>query len=65
MIERCEKARLSLEPLSSLFTFKELFRQYLYRDLSIEARVFRPVDLSHSARADRDQNLVRPEAGTR
>ena len=56
-----EQPRLPLEARSSLFTFKELFRQYLHRDVSIEARVPRPVDLSHPARAERREDLVRAE----
>ena len=61
MVQRGEEPRLPLEPLSSLFTFKELFRQYLDRDLSREARVPRPVDLPHPARTEEREDLVGSE----
>ena len=65
MIQRCKRASLPLEPLPSLFIIKEFFRQDLDCDLSREPRVFRPVDLPHSARAERGENLVRTEAHAR
>ena len=61
MIERCEQPRLSLEPLLPLFTFEEIFRQYLDRDLPIEARVLRPVDLPHPPRSEEREDLVGAE----
>src|SRR5512135_1597628 len=61
MVERCEEPRLPLEALLALFTFQESFRQDLDRDLSIEARVPRPVDLSHSSRPEGREDLVRAE----
>ena len=45
----------------SLITFKELLRQHLYRDVTAEPRVFRPVDLSHPARPEGREDLVRAE----
>ena len=61
MIERREQPRLPLEPLPSLFTFEELFRQNLDRDVTSEARVLRPVDLAHAPRPEGRKDLVRPE----
>ena len=57
--------RLALEPLPSLFTFEEFFRQDLDRDVSPEPRVLRPVDLPHPARAERGEDLVRRRGGCR
>jgi hypothetical protein len=37
-------------------------RQHLDRDLSTQSRISRAVDLSHAARADLAENLVRAEA---
>ena len=61
VIQRGEQLRFPLEPLSPLFTFKELFRQDLDRDISREARVLRLVDLPHPSRADLAEDLVRAE----
>jgi len=41
------------------------FRQKLERDIALEPRVARPVDLSHAARSKRGDDLVRPDAKTR
>ena len=43
----------------------ESVRQHLDRDVALEPRVPRPVHLSHAARAERRQDLVRAEAGAR
>ena len=61
MIQARKCAGLPLEPLPSLFPFQEISRQYLYRNLSREFRVLRPVNLSHSASAEGRENLVAAE----
>ena len=40
----------------------EVLRQHLDRDVALEARVARAVDLAHAAGAERRQDLVRAEA---
>src|SRR5512135_1791077 len=62
MVERCEEARLPLEAHSPLFTLEEFLRQDLYRDLTMQAWVLRPVDLPHPARPERTQHFVRTQA---
>jgi hypothetical protein len=61
MVQAREHPRLSLEAPSSFFTFKELFRQHLQGDRPVDARVLCPVDLAHAPRAQRREDLVRPE----
>ena len=61
MVEACEHASLSLEPLPFLLTFKELSRQYLQGDSPVDAYVRRAVDLSHPARAEQGDDFVRTE----
>jgi hypothetical protein len=39
-------------------------RQNFQRDIAIEARIARAIDLAHAAGADGGQDLVRPEAST-
>ena len=63
MIERCEEPRLPLEPLLPLFTFQEIFREDLHRDLAAEARVPGPVHLAHAPGAQGREDLVGPESG--
>src|SRR5512144_2941034 len=58
---RGEELRLPLEPLPPLFTFEELFRQNLDRDVPRQPQVPRPIDLPHPARADLAEDLVGTE----
>ena len=48
----------------SVPVLEELLRQDLQRDVAVEARVLRPVDLPHPARPEGREDLVRTEAGT-
>ncbi len=64
MVERCEQPRLPLESMLSLFTFQEISRQDLYRDVAIEARVSGSVDLPHSAHTEQAQDLVGAESSS-
>ena len=63
MVECCEKPRFPLEPLPSLFTFKELFRQDLHGDVASEARVLGPIHLPHPSSPERREDLVGTETG--
>ena len=58
VVQRGQELRLALEALLSLFTFKEIFRQYLDRDVPIEAQILRPVDLAHSTRPEERDDLI-------
>ena len=64
MRERRDRLRLALEPLPHVLVRREVRRQDLDRDRALEPRVLRPVDLSHPSRADRGEDLVRPEPAT-
>ena len=55
---------LALEPRQRIRIVGHPFRQHLDGDRPLETRVPRPVHLSHSARAERRQDLVGAEAGT-
>ena len=63
--QRGERFRFPFEPGLALFTFQEILGQDLDRDIPREARVSRPIDLTHSAGPQRSENLVgaEPRAG--
>ena len=65
MGELGDRLRLPLETLARLDRRRQVRRQHLDRHRAIQARVLRPVDLSHSACANRREKLVRPETGSR
>src|SRR5262249_39975950 len=65
MRERGDGARLPLEPFERRGVAGEIRGQDLDRHLAPEARIARPVDLAHSSRAERREDLVRPETGAR
>ena len=58
MIQRREKLRFPLEPPKALVVLRERFGQHLNRDLTVELRITRAVDLTHSARSDGSDDLV-------
>ena len=63
--ESCEIVlRLALEALAQLLVGGQVLRQDLDGDGPLEARVPRPVDLAHPARAERREDLVGTEPGT-
>ena len=62
MIQRGERLRFALEPRDPLGIGREQLGQDLDRDVAIELRVARAVDLAHPARAEGGENLVRSEA---
>src|SRR5437016_4716267 len=64
MIERRRRARLLLEPPQRLGT-GHIGRKNLQRDVAIEFRVARAIDLSHAPGADRRENAIRPNQVSR
>ncbi len=60
-----DRLRLALEALAQLRVRREVRRQDLDRDRALEARVPRLVDLAHPTGADRRQDLVGTELGSR
>ena len=65
MRERRDGLRLALEPRERVGIGGDGFGEDLDRDVAVELRVPRPVDLAHAARAERREDLVGAEAGTR
>ena len=63
MIERREDLRFALEAREAVGIEGEELGQNLERDVAIELRVARAIDLAHSARADGREDFVRAEAG--
>ena len=59
--EREIVARLALEALPQLRVGRQVLGQHLDGDGALEARVARPVDLAHAARADRREDFVGAE----
>ena len=62
MIERGEQSRFALESRHAIGVGRERRRQDLHRDVAIELRVARAIDLSHPAGAERGENFVGAEA---
>src|SRR5687767_15335280 len=63
MRERRDRLRLALEPGERVGIGRDGLRKYLDRDVPVELPIPSPVDLPHSARAERCEDLVRPETG--
>ena len=63
VVKARERARLSLESLTPVFTCEGLLGQDLDRDVSAEARVLRPVHLAHPARAERGRGFHKDRVG--
>ena len=61
MIERCERAGLALEARQPFMVVGKAFGQHFQRHVAIELCIAGAVHLTHSARANRRDNLVRPE----
>jgi hypothetical protein len=64
MIQRRERLGLTLEPRETVGVVRKRFGQHFDRDLAIEARILRAIDLTHPAGADGGQNLVRSDPRT-
>ena len=58
MIERRDRARFALEAVAELRIGRELRRQNFDRDRAIEARVARPIDFAHAARANERDDFI-------
>jgi len=57
--------RLVLEAGEGVGVLRDLVGQHLDRHVTLEPRVPRPINLAHSARAERNNDLVWPEARAR
>ena len=62
MIERGQDLRLALEAREPIGIEDESFGQDFQRDVAIESGVSRSIDLAHATRAERGNDLVRPES---
>ena len=62
VIERRQDLRLALETRDPIGLQREELRKDLQRDVAIEVRVTRAIDLAHPARAQRHGDLVDTEA---
>jgi len=62
VVERRDRVRLALEPGERFAVDREGLGQHFHRDLPVQLRVARAVDLAHAARAERGQDLVCAEA---
>src|SRR5690242_2463252 len=61
MVETARRLRLLLEAAQPVGIAREDRRKHLDRDVALQPRVARPVDLPHPARADRREDLVGAE----
>ena len=64
MIERRERRGFALEPREPIGIAGEEVRQDLERDVALQPRIARAVDLAHAAGANRVQHFVGPDHGT-
>ena len=58
MIQRRDGTRFTVEAVAQLRIGRELRRQNFDRDGAIEARVARPIDFAHAARANERDNFI-------
>ena len=58
MIQRRDRTRFTVEAVAQLRIGRELRRQNFDRDRAIEARVARPIDFAHAARANERDDFV-------
>jgi len=63
MVERRENVRLPFEARESIRIKRERLWQNLQRDVAIELRVARAINLAHPAHTDNRQYFVRAEVG--
>jgi hypothetical protein len=64
MIERREHPGFALEPHEAIGVGSERLRQDLQRDLAVEPRIPRAIDLPHPACPERAEDLIRAEPST-
>jgi hypothetical protein len=62
VIERRQHLRFTVEPRQSLRIAGEHVGQNFYRDFTLQLDVARAIHLTHAARTQRRDDLVRPEA---
>ena len=55
---------LTLEPRQSLGIVREGLGKNFDRDLAVEFRIARAIDLAHTARAERCDDFIRPESSS-
>ena len=65
VVERSHGERLACEPLAALRIRGGDIGQDLQRDLALEPRITRPIDLAHSADAKQRHDFVRTKPGAR
>ena len=65
VVQRPGRLRLLLEAPQAVRVLRVRGGQDLDRDVALQPRVAGAIDLAHPARADRAEDLVRPETGTR
>ena len=63
MVEGREQAGLALESSEPIGIARHRLEQDLDRDVSTECRVVRAIDLTHAARTNRGQDVIRTETG--
>ena len=63
MIQRRECPGFALEPRHALGVGREQLGKNLDRDVAIELRVARPIDITHSARANGGEDFIWAEPG--
>ena len=62
MVQRREHLRFTAEPSNALGIVRDRGQEDLDRDVAIQLRVARAVDLAHSARANRRKDFVGTKA---
>ena len=62
MVERRQHLRLAAETSEALGIVRDGGEQNLDRDLAVQFRIARAIDLAHAAGAERRDDFVRPEA---
>src|SRR5688572_12175322 len=63
MVQRGQQRRFAFEPGETIGLLRELFRQRLEGDVTLERDVARLPDLAHATLAEGGQNLVMTEPG--
>ena len=64
MVERRQHLRFAVEARQSLRVVGEDVRENFDRDVTVQLRVARPIDLAHAAGPEGGQDFVRAEAGS-
>jgi hypothetical protein len=65
MIQCREQLGFALKPREAIRIMRKRLQQDLQRDVPLQLRVARAIDLAHAARAERGQDFVRAESRTR